>query len=967
MNCSTRWICGGVVVLSAVCVTNAAVIWDSSVPPDPCLWPYGDTNDFIEIPTPETQPTVCYVYRPSAVQANQRVYIVGGRMSSAPTGYVNAHSHLSIFNPFESNPSNMWQAAKWDGSGPCGINMGVGTTWPIRPNGVAPAGVALGTYDVDFDGTEELFLFSGENHPGNTVMMYDPDGDSWTNRTGTSGIVNVTTCAGGQVGGKYYLHGAPDSMFVYDFLADSWQTVPIANFPQKTVQGGSASDEQKIYMPWGAYDDITRTSSNSFGLSMYIYDPATPSNVVAGVPPPFGCNQAAVVAYRDRVYLFGGRITGGADSSTNLIQVYFVASNSWYISQDRMPANINAPAAWFANRRVVIANGYLFNNGAQPNQTTNVLWSADIRQLDPPFPTALDVFPGTLDLGMTASTGVYYVGDAGGIGLDYTNIVTAPWLAVTPAAGATAGLSYRTNTVVINRALITAPVTGTVQVVAGGGTSVVTVIAAPPMPLPFAIPNLVATLTQVSNISFKLLNAGTLALYFTNTATTGWITDITPATGVVSPAGGFVMISFNVGTVTPLPATGAVIVAGNAPSVQCTVVANSDTFYVSPSGNNANNGQNPGAAWRTLSHAFAAVPNGIAGRPVTLHAAAGTYANESSLPNTNLWSLHLNDRSNLRVLGAGAQQSIIVPGTNIWPLVRGESDRVPSRCPLELRNAVNLEFSGFTIVATNPPALTTTNTWDSFCVIVGIEQVNGLYLHHLYLDGSFTGAVYSTDDNVWSNEWQGWLYFGIAYRGLTGPNGARFENILLRGTQGAFRQNNFGFTGDDSNTGPVWITHCTFVEQCNPGGAAFGVGIHNPGDPHFAPSYLVEHNIFGDIPNALRPEATEAIGLTPDQLETSAGVPQMQAYSNQVWSIGVPVPGENWWNVNVIAEDNDGNTLNFTNEPPVFETLGGLPYSTQVETVFGTRDVGWNVVPEPMSMLFGLLALLGARAGRRQR
>ena len=954
-------------ILSAVCITNATAIWDASLPPDPSLWPYGDTNNFIDvgadIPTPQAQPAWCYVYRPSAVQANDRVYVVGGRMASAPSGYVNAHSHFSVFNPFASNPSNMWSAAKWDGTGPCGINMGAGTTRPVKPNGVAPAGVALGAYDVDFDSTEELFLFSGEGHPGNTVMMYDPGSDSWTNRTGVSGIVNVTTCTGGQVGGKYYLHGAPDSMFVYDFLADSWQTVAIPNFPQKTVQVGSASDEHKIYMPWGAYDNMARTSSYAFGLAMYIYDPANPSTVFAGTPPPFGCNGAAVVAYRDRVYVFGGRITGGSESSTNLIQVYFVASNQWVVSSDQMPLNINSPAAWFANRRVVIANGYLFNNGALPNLTTNVLWSADIRQLNPPFPTALDVFPGTLDLGMTETSGVYYVGDAGGIGLDYTNIVTAPWLAVTPAAGATAGLSYRTNTVVINRALITAPVTGIVQVVSEGETSVVTVVAEPPRPIPLLLPETIATLTQISNISFKLLNAGALPFYFTNTATVGWITDITPVTGVVSPAGGFVMISFNTGTVAPLPATGMVVVAGNAPSVQCTVIANSDTFYVSPSGNDASNGQTPGAAWRTLSHAFAAVPNGAVSRPVTLHVTAGTYANECSLPNTNIWTLHLNDRSYLRVLGAGAQQSIIVPGTNVWPLVRGESDRVPSRCPLELRNAVNLEFGGFTIIATNPPALTTTSNWDSFCAIIGIEQVNGLYLHHLYIDGTYTGDVYNVDDSAWSNTWQNWLYYGIAYRGLTGPNGARFEHILLRGAQGAFRQNNYGFSDDAGNTGPVWITHCTFVEQCNPGGTAFGVGIHNPG-LMYAPAYLLEYNILGDMPNALRPEAADAIGLTPDQVQTGIGEFQMQAYSNQVWSIGMPVPGENWWNGNVIADDVDGNALNFTNEAPVFETVGGLPYSTQLETAFGTRDVGWNVVPEPLSALLAALLLAGLAVKR---
>ncbi len=160
------------VILSAAWGAPAAVTWDASLPPDPSLWPYGDTNNFTDIPTPQTQPNYCYVYRSSAVQANGRVYVVGGRMSTAaPGGYVNAHSHLSIFNPFESNPSNMWSAAKWDGTGPCGINMGVGAARPVKPNGVAPAGVALGAFDVDFDGTEELFLFSGENHPGNTVTV----------------------------------------------------------------------------------------------------------------------------------------------------------------------------------------------------------------------------------------------------------------------------------------------------------------------------------------------------------------------------------------------------------------------------------------------------------------------------------------------------------------------------------------------------------------------------------------------------------------------------------------------------------------------------------------------------------------------------------------------------------------------------------------------------------------------------
>ncbi|MCX7005617.1 MAG: hypothetical protein NTV22_20465 [bacterium] len=198
---------------------------------------------------------------------------------------------------------------------------------------------------------------------------------------------------------------------------------------------------------------------------------------------------------------------------------------------------------------------------------------------------------------------------------------------------------------------------------------------------------------------------------------------------------------------------------------------------------------------------------------------------------------------------------------------------------------------------------------------------------------------------------------------MTGPHGARFENILLRGGQRAFQHNNYGYTSNTGNTGPVLITHCTFVEQCNPGGPVNGVLVYNDLDPSYAPTYLLEDNIFGDMPNALRPEAISAIGLDPNRMTTALGEYQMQAYSNQFWSIGVPVPGENFWNANVIVDDGVS-ILNYTNEVPAFETVGGLPYSTQLETAYGTRDVGWNVVPEPAALGIAALALLALRRRR---
>jgi len=444
------------------------------------------------------------------------------------------------------------------------------------------------------------------------------------------------------------------------------------------------------------------------------------------------------------------------------------------------------------------------------------------------------------------------------------------------------------------------------------------------------------------------------------------VTAITPGIGVLAPAAQ-TSISFTITAAAPRPSIGTIQVAYNAYNGASEVFTISNypaEFYVAVDGNNANNGLTWATAWRTIAFGLSNTPNGSADEgAMTLHVGAGTYANECSIPGTNLWSLHVINRSYLRVLGAGAQQSIIVPGTNIWPLVRYESDRVPSRCPLELRNCVNVEVGGFTIVATNPPAQALSNVWDSFCAIVGIQSVNGLYLHHLNIDGSYIGDVYLADEGVWTNSWYNWVYYGIAYYGVTGPNGARFENILLRGSQRAFSQNNYGYTDDPGNTGPIRITHCTFVEQCNPGASVYGITVYNPG-MHYAPAYLVEYNILGDMPNALRPEAADAIGLSSDQIETGTLQFQMQAHSNQFWSIGVPVPGENWWNANVIAEDDEGNILNFTNEVPTFETVGGLPYSTQLETSYGTRDVGWNVIPEPAALGIVAFAVLALRRRR---
>lgn len=955
-------------------VVAHGITWDTSLPPDPSVWPYGDTNEWgANIPSPETTPGYCYVYRPSAVQANGKVYVVGGRVGTPPSGYVASHSHMSIFNPFETTPSAMWEAAKWDGSGPRGINMGRGSAMPVKGDGVSPAGVALGAFDVDFDGTEELFLFSGENHPGNVVMMYDPDDKTWTNRTGVAGIVNVVSCAGGQVGGKYYLHGAADSMFVYDFLNDTWETRAVPGFPMKTTQGGSDSDGTKIYMPWGAYDNINRTSSNSFGLAMYIYDPAQPNSVMAGTPPPFGANQAAVVAYRDRVYVFGGRVAGGADSTTNLIQVYFVESNLWYVSQDKMPLNINAPAVWFANRRVYIANGYLFNNPPLPNMLSNVFWSCDIRLLDPPFPPGLDVFPTEVNLGMTGQTGTFFAGNTGGGTIVYTNTPSAAWLSVSPGVATIIGLEFVTNYVSVNRALLDGPATGYVYVTSSAGSNVVAVYADKPEAKPTPVPNTIKSFPNVPHVSFRLYNTGTEVLYFTNNPNVGWITNLTPVVGSVSTGGVYVTVSFAIDASAPQNTTGAIHITSNGRSASCMVIVNAHQFYVSPSGNDANDGQSPAMAWRTLAHAVASAPDGNEYQTVTINVAAGTYANECSLPGTNLWYLRIHDRKYTDIIGAGPEESFITKGSNLWPVVVGEGQRIPSRCPIDIRNCENVRFSGFTIDGTEPPAVVRTNSsgelaWDSFCTAVGVENPNGVRLDHLYVNCTYTGPVYHADLEQYLNAWDGWLFYAVTLHGLVGAKNVQFDHVLVRGGQRSLSFDGFTVGGNPANTNAVIIDHCTLVETVNPAtnsgnGLVYGLTCHFPGD--YLPQFRVTSCIIGDMPATVYPLAQGGIGLNVDKQYAGTGMDAILPYSNQFWSCGVPVPGASYWNDLIQLIIDDYGLPNFVDEQPEFITHAGLPYSTDITTPYGIRDVGWNPVPEPAGVM--ILVAVAMLLGRLRR
>jgi|GEM_PF-2345175 hypothetical protein len=78
------------------------------------------------------------------------------------------------------------------------------------------------------------------------------------------------------------------------------------------------------------------------------------------------------------------------------------------------------------------------------------------------------------------------------------------------------------------------------------------------------------------------------------------------------------------------------------------------TYYVSPTGNDANNGLTPATAWKTITHAAATVPAGTAAAPNVISVAAGTYnaANGETFPIT--FAGHF-----VSLTGAGSASTII--------------------------------------------------------------------------------------------------------------------------------------------------------------------------------------------------------------------------------------------------------------------------------------------------------------------
>ncbi|MCX7847619.1 MAG: hypothetical protein N2595_06300 [bacterium] len=381
-------------------------------------------------------------------------------------------------------------------------------------------------------------------------------------------------------------------------------------------------------------------------------------------------------------------------------------------------------------------------------------------------------------------------------------------------------------------------------------------------------------------------------------------------------------------------------------------------YYVATNGNNANNGLTPTSAFRTITHAVYTVPNGTPTNVTTIHVLPGVYENDNRLlfggrVSTN-WYIHFNNRQWVHVIGAGPGKSILASGTNSWYIQRDtQPSLAPNEAPIYFRNVRHVRFSGFTIIATNPPATLNDRSWyPDFCTLIAVKGADGLRIDNLILDGRYDGPIYVIKSNQWSTNWDQWYFhaiqfdFGTSQGGIIGTNGVRVDHVLSLGFQRFAYMNCYSGAGTVGNTNVVTIDHCTILENIDRGSGPEGVFYRHGIAAHpYTAKYLIRNNIV-----AFHPRNGSADPLNSDKFfincdadaVDSFGIPQIIVYHNQLYAIGLDPPHERWYSApSGITEPEE----NYYGEEPFFFEYAGVPYSTDGTNAVGRlRDVGWNPI-----------------------
>ena len=237
----------------------------------------------------------------------------------------------------------------------------------------------------EFDSTVangKLYLFGGNpvttdgtrGAPPGMVLEYDPDNDAWTQKedmpqpTHHNAVTNYN--------GKIYLFGGGvqrepggstgfpiDNSWEYDPVTDTWRA--LAPMPVRRLAAAAVESGGMIYVIGGAGaypgledEPLSGTSARVLDLN-HVYDPATDTWQTRQTLPT-ARNHMFTGAVNGKIYVIGGRVGSMAvttGSTTDIVEEYDTATDSWGAVRLRMPTPRDGGVAGVYQGRIYVAGG----------------------------------------------------------------------------------------------------------------------------------------------------------------------------------------------------------------------------------------------------------------------------------------------------------------------------------------------------------------------------------------------------------------------------------------------------------------------------------------------------------------------------------------------------------------------------------------------------------------------------------
>ncbi|MBO4553731.1 hypothetical protein J5754_04900 [bacterium] len=910
--------------------------------------------------------------------------------------------------------SDTWDSSKYDGSGPpTFVNMEAGKcaarwiddnedSWVVQ-EGVMRDGARCGSnqaflYDFDESGTPSFFIHAGYPNWDGNFQIYNPsrkpvnDPESpygaWSGSSGANGFSGgyLAHYGGGAVcidGIAYVIGGGfwgPDgglNMQTYNTKSDQWAVYENI-YPQSLLDFGIATWGSKIYL-LGDSSVSTKIRVMETATNKYEF---VDSDLELQIP----VTAPAVVGYNGVIYAIGGRgwVSVIEDGKTNTVlrpldtfQIVNTVLKSAVVHSTKLPI-----AAYYASCAVT-EDGKLLYGGSMLSRDPvtgkdvagSRLWIGEMPTQD------LYVSPSTLDYGQTEDSIEISLYNVSAHELDVHITCSESWLTLDKHITIPANKEIK-EAVTIDRTNVQGPVSGLLALSWGEESMTLNVLA--DMPRPIAVFSKTKDITlKPTTKSFDVSNEGSVSLVFNFTSDTEGAT-ISPANGEIQ-AGATKSFDFTIGDSCPRPSTVVYTMTYNSydgSSNTFTVSNYPNTYYVSPEGNDDNDGTSPETAWKTLAFAFENVPSGSADEgQITLSVATAVYAGDSQ--HATDWTLDLSKKSYLWVKGETTDKPVSVtgqivpeinrplltPGDKKWHKNTGGDvwDDVPA---IKMENVDHVRFSNFILDGSKPDTNIVTvgvgASLPNITELVGIYNANGVQVDNNYFYGMFNGECYDVTTNQVTN-WEHFYYIGLTYHGNIGPDDITINNNLFEGFTRGIYHNGYPARDDRSNTNFAYITANTFTKQHSNGGVCVAIS-SNFQDTWYGAAQVCTSNIFAEIPDQdyeYEPSWTCAYATGGAWLLVGHEDFAVESQYNQYYDIGGP-GGVDYYTDGVTYELDDIyyqiDFTDYTNEVPNF--VARTWYKTDPETQYGDRYVGWAFIPEP---IFGLAIIAMAIAMLRRK